>query len=1105
MLSLAKLAAGQGASYWLQQAQGRVTHAQSVSSGVEDYYLAGPEATGRWTGSGAGALELAGDVDPEALTRLLDRRDPRTGEGLPRPPGRAPTVPGFDLMFSVPKSASMLFGLGGEREQVAVLRAQRTAVAEAMRYLDDHACLVRRGDGGHIIERGGGLVGATFEHRTSRAGDPQIHTHVLVANLTERADGVWAALDGRAIYHEAKAAGHVHEATFRRELARELGVEWGRVHNGIAEIDGITDEQRAAFSRRSTEIDAYMDEHGLSGPEARQIAAVRTRQAKDYDVTPAAAAPEWRTRGTALGLDRDAIAEVLDRGEFRALGTDTKQSIARELLGPNGLTLQASTFDRRDVVCAFASAAQQGVTREDIEAFVDGFLRDGRVLPLAGPLAEGHVTRSDVIRREDGRLVPAMVQDGRYSTHELAALEQQVIARALRERAVGAGTADPAAVERALAARPTIGADQAAMVRRLCGDGDRVQVVVGPPGTGKTFALDAAREAWETSGYTVVGAAVARRAARRLEASAGIPSTSVAALQRELRMGGEYGLGSRSVAVVDEAGMLGTRDLNEIVAHASDAGAKVVLVGDHKQLPEIDAGGTFRALVVRTDPIVLTENRRQRDEWARRMVKLIRDGDVREGLELASDHGAIVVAPTAEAAQAQLVREWWRASDSGADTMMVAYRRAEVRDLNTAARALMDDEGRLGGARLELLGGEFAAGDRVILKRGSKALDVDNGDAGVVERVDTTQERLIVRLGAAGDRVVTLPRDYLDSGGVGEQPTLVHGYAATGHIHQGATADETFALGSPGLYQEWITTTASRPRARLRFYLADPDSERELDFHASDRNTPEAFEAFVLQAERSQAQTAALDTVHREDVAAMPADVLRAEIDRLQGMIRQAPGPRLERQLASAEADLADAERTAHQATGRRRELERAVSGRAHAGDDVQVDLSRAHAVEADAHAAVGEAGERVHELRVSLAADRWPETHADELARYAAARDELSSRQRTRVMQLRHVETPAYLVAELGERPSEPKQRGVWDRAAVRIEHYRLSFGVTDQSTGLGERPRELRARGAYDQARRDTDAARNRLARDQSRSHARGGGRVAPPPRQQSLGLGR
>jgi conjugative relaxase-like TrwC/TraI family protein len=171
MPSLAKLQGGTGASYWLAQAQGRVTHAESVSSGVEDYYLAGPEAVGQWTGGGLDALELGGEVAEEALTRLLDRQDPRTGEPLPRPSGRPPEVDGFDLMFSVPKSASVLFALGDTRAQGAVLRSQRAGVAEAMRYLEREACLVRVGSE-RELQRGAGLVGAAFEHRTSRAGDP---------------------------------------------------------------------------------------------------------------------------------------------------------------------------------------------------------------------------------------------------------------------------------------------------------------------------------------------------------------------------------------------------------------------------------------------------------------------------------------------------------------------------------------------------------------------------------------------------------------------------------------------------------------------------------------------------------------------------------------------------------------------------------------------------------------------------------------------------------------------------------------------------------------------------------------------------------------------
>ena len=169
MLSLAKLRGGTGATYWLEQAQGRVTHADSVSSGVEDYYLAGPEAAGQWIGGGVAGLELGGEVEEVALTRLLDRQHPHTGEALPRPRrGRPPEVDGFDLMFSVPKSASVLFGLGDPRAQGAVVRAQRAAVEEAMRYLDREACLVRVGPRARAAARrrsGGGGVRAPHEPR----------------------------------------------------------------------------------------------------------------------------------------------------------------------------------------------------------------------------------------------------------------------------------------------------------------------------------------------------------------------------------------------------------------------------------------------------------------------------------------------------------------------------------------------------------------------------------------------------------------------------------------------------------------------------------------------------------------------------------------------------------------------------------------------------------------------------------------------------------------------------------------------------------------------------------------------------------------------------
>ena len=182
MLSLAKLA-GSDQRYYLELAQQRVDHATSVSSGAEDYYLAGPEAAGEWSGAGTRHLGLSGRVSESALRAVLSRHDPSTGQMLEGSVSRA-RLPGYDLMFSVPKSASILFGVGGQSAQRAVLAAQQVAVEAGLRYLEDRACRTRRGAGGCEILAGDGFVGAAFRHRTSRAGDPQIHTHVLVANAT---------------------------------------------------------------------------------------------------------------------------------------------------------------------------------------------------------------------------------------------------------------------------------------------------------------------------------------------------------------------------------------------------------------------------------------------------------------------------------------------------------------------------------------------------------------------------------------------------------------------------------------------------------------------------------------------------------------------------------------------------------------------------------------------------------------------------------------------------------------------------------------------------------------------------------------------------------
>ena len=842
MLSLAKLA-GVDQRYYLEQADRRVDHAESVSSGAEDYYLSGPEASGKWTGAGTRSLRLKGDVSEDGLRAVLSRRDPSTGKELEGSVQRA-RVPGFDLMFSVPKSASILFGIGDEATQRAVLDAQAAAVDAALAYLERQACRARRGRGGYEIVPGEGFVGAAFRHRTSRAGDPQIHTHVLVANATRVEDGSWGSLDGRAIYAEARTAGFIHEAVFRHELTARLGVAWANAQRGIGEVEGVPRNIIDAFSRRKAEIDAQVEEWGTDTAAARQSAAVQTRRRKEYDVTPDQLAPEWRSRAAGLGLDEDRVRQIVSRP-----APADERTAADELL--RELTSQRSSFDRRDAIRAVAESARNGMTRPEIEAAVDQLLAHDQVVALEAEPSD------DMIRLRDGRLVSANTQRTRYSTRELLALEQRVVDQAIAEQHAAAGVADEAAVDAALGSRPSMGEDQASLVRRVCRDGAGIQVVVGPPGTGKTFALAAAREAWEASGFRVYGAAVARRAAVELSSSAGIDATSIAALLGELNRPGPSLLDDRSVLVVDEAAMVGTRDLAELCARTAAARAKLVLVGDHEQLPEIEAGGVFRALVSRMKPIELGVNRRQVGASERRLLELWRAGELDEALTIATEVGDLVLDLAPEQALARMVSDYCDSIVAGDDAVMLAPRRAEVRHLNTLAREAMRIRGEVAGQALTVHGRPFAVGDRVILRRNDRALRVENGTRARVTGIDPQAMVMTIQLSNGSTR--DLPSRYLLLQSPAGVPAVEHGYAMTAHLAQGMTTDRTFVLGSETVYREWGYVAWSRARLGTAFYVVDPEVSDE--HHTAADSTGNRFDAVSRRLGRSEAQTAGIDSL----------------------------------------------------------------------------------------------------------------------------------------------------------------------------------------------------------------------------------------------------
>ncbi|MEJ7583588.1 MAG: MobF family relaxase, partial [Acidimicrobiales bacterium] len=580
MLSLGKLAPGQQ-QYYLD----------TVARGAEEYYTGAREAPGQWVGAACTRLGLAGEVEAEELGRVLEHVDPKTGTYRLTGSRSVPVVAGFDATFCAPKSVSLLFALGAPEVSNEVRNAHDAAQGAALEVLERAACRVRRGQGGQTVVDGDGFVAAGFRHRTSRAGDPHLHTHVVIANLAHApSDDRWTALDARPVYSWLSPVGHLYEAQLRWELTRRLGVEWGPVRKGIADVAGIPRAVLREFSTRRKEIEAHLAEHGQHGARAAQVATYATRTPKDMTLDADGLLPGWRARAQALGFDDSSLARVLDRAtviEAPMPGSPEAEELYRWLASAEGLTKRASTFGEREVIKAICNALPNGGRVEDVLDLVDGFMRSEHVLAVRGD------REAAAIRRHDGKVISARTGEQRWTTPEMLAVELAVVDSGLFRQATGCGVASPAAIDAAVAARGTLSAEQDRMVRTVCSSGDGIEVVEGVAGAGKTFALAATREAWEASGYRVIGCSLAARAAKHLQDDAGIPASTIDRLLGDLT---RTHLAPRTIVVIDEAVMVGTRKLARFLDHAQRANAKVVLVGDPCQLPEIDAGGAFRGL-----------------------------------------------------------------------------------------------------------------------------------------------------------------------------------------------------------------------------------------------------------------------------------------------------------------------------------------------------------------------------------------------------------------------------------------------------------------------------------------------------------------------------
>lgn len=441
-------------------------------------------------------------------------------------------------------------------------------------------------------------------------------------------------------------------------------------------------------------------------------------------------------------------------------------------------------------------------------------------------------SEADVIHRSDGIFAPAPVDNARWTTPEMLATEQRLVAMAMTRTGDGCAAVPDEAVDRAIADRPTLAAEQVDVVRRLCTAGQGVDVVVGVAGAGKTFTLAAARQAWEASEYRVVGAALAARAAAQLEDGSGIPSTTLDRLLYGLERGDR--LDEATVVVIDEAAMVGTRKLALLLDHAHQTGAKVVLVGDHHQLSEIDAGGAFASLARRLAAAELQENRRQHEPWERAALAELRHGDTDTALAAYEVNGRLHTATSGFELRTQLIDDWWAAENAGQHTLLLAGRRSDVADLNARARAKLHSVGRLRGDRVVVGDRSFVVGDRVLALRNDYDLGLLNGTLATVTATDDNLGVLTVE--ADDGRTVRVPANYITAG------HLTYGYAMTIHKAQGTTVDRTFLLADHLLDRERAYSALSRGCQRNDVYLAGADDHRDGDRHLPEITPDEAAE-----------------------------------------------------------------------------------------------------------------------------------------------------------------------------------------------------------------------------------------------------------------------
>jgi conjugative relaxase-like TrwC/TraI family protein len=758
---------------------------------------------------------------------------------------RTQTVAGYDLTFSPVKSVSTLWAVADPHLAAQIEEAHQAAVQDALSFIERHALFTRQGRNGVRQVNVTGLVATAFTHRDSRAGDPDLHTHVAVANKVQTLDGRWLSIDGRVLFKATVAASEAYNTAVEHHLRDRLGVRFADRPDTdpgkrpVREMVGVDPALNQRWSTRRVLITIrqgvlaarFQRDHGRppTPAEALQLAQQATLETRDAKHEPRSLA-EQRTAWHAQA------AETLR-------GPDAVQAMISKTLNPISITSPHVDADWVAVTAENVLAAVEGrrstwqswhvraeahrhiraaaVPTDKVEHLVELLVAEvlqTRSISLARP--DDGISEPAVLRRVDGSSVYTVAGSELFTSNRILAAEQRLLATAGRTdgRVLDPGTVELALLE-STANGATLDHGQRALVRSMGSSGARLQLAIAPAGAGKTTAMRTLIQAWSDSGGQVVGLASSAAAAAQLRDATGVLAETLAKLTWSIHHDHlpdwAHRIGRSTLVIIDEAGMADTLSLDTAVQFIVGRGGSVRLIGDDQQLAAIGAGGVLRDIQASHGVLRLSELHRFDDPAEAAATLALREGRP-EAIGFYLDKRRVHVGAPTTTLDA-VFNAWQADRNQGLDAIMVAPTRELVRSLNQRAQ----DHRLAGGApgrQVELADGNQASvGDLVITRRNERRLRitatdwVKNGDRWTVLNLSRAGG-LTVRHTRNG-RTVTLPAAYV-------QTSVELGYATTVYTAQGVTADAMHGVVTGEESRQQLYTMLTRGRAANHVYLS---------------------------------------------------------------------------------------------------------------------------------------------------------------------------------------------------------------------------------------------------------------------------------------------